>query len=216
MSLSQVDAGQRVVHQNQRDALLVGHAGVGLHIDRNDVVFGARRGGKDLLAVDDPLVALAPRRGAHGTGVGAGVGLGHRDRHAYLARHQLGQKVALLRFRAVVQQVQAVEHRGAVGAQHVVALAAQLFADDGEVHHVAAQAAVFLGEHHRNQPHLDECVIDLVGITCIDVGFPDVFGRGHPVEHLAHAVAQDVLLFGKTEIHLSFLLLEYETGARLK
>jgi hypothetical protein len=100
-----------------------------------------------------------------------------------------------------VQDVQAVEDAGAVGAEEVVALAAELLGDHGEVDHAAAQAAHRLGEGHAQQPHLDEGVVQLVGVARLGVAAADVLRRGDTVQHGAHAVAQQVLFFGEGEIH---------------
>jgi hypothetical protein len=100
-----------------------------------------------------------------------------------------------------VQDVQAVEDAGAVGAEEVVALAAQLLGDDGEVNHAAAQAAHRLRERHAQQAQLDEGVIQLTRVAGLLVAAADVLGCGDAVEHGAHAVAQQVLFFGEGEIH---------------
>jgi hypothetical protein len=104
--------------------------GAGQH---EDPVGGVAGRGPDLLAVDDPLVAVEHGAGGDVGQVGAGVGLGVALAPAVLAGDDAGQEVALL----------------LVGAPH----------DDGVADHADAEAVVarlgrhvglgeLLGEHH--------------------------------------------------------------------
>ena len=87
--------GDVVGHAQDRDALVLGHVGVGAH-GQPDVVglVGAR--GEDLGAVDDVLVAVAHGPRAQRRQVGARLGLGVADGEVELAGEDLGQEERLL------------------------------------------------------------------------------------------------------------------------
>ena len=70
-----LDAGGGHVDEQHRDAGLLLHLGVGAHQREDPVAVLAERGPR-LLAVDDPVVAVAHGRRAEAGEVGAGVGLG--------------------------------------------------------------------------------------------------------------------------------------------
>src|SRR5438876_857604 len=73
-------------------------------------------------------------------------GSDHGNGHADLARHQLGQPMALLLFGAFACHIESAENTAAERHHHIGAVAAELFGDDGKVDHTAAGAAIFLGE----------------------------------------------------------------------
>ena len=84
----------------QAHALVAGlGVGIGLHQHREAGALDAV-GDPGLGAVDDVVVAVAPRRHADRLQVGAGVGLGQRQAAADLAAGELGQPLRLLRRRA--------------------------------------------------------------------------------------------------------------------
>ena len=97
-----LDAG--LLHRAQQvgDALVLGGVGVGAAEDE-DVVGDEPLGGPDLLAVDDPLVAVEHGLGAERGEVGAGVGLGEALAPGDLAREDLGQEELLLLLGAPLQ-----------------------------------------------------------------------------------------------------------------
>ena len=82
-------------HEQERDALVLGDVGVGAgeHEDPVGQVAGA---GPDLLAVDDPLVAVELGPAPEVAEVGAGVGLGVALAPQVLAGEDAGQEVRLL------------------------------------------------------------------------------------------------------------------------
>ena len=77
-------AGQRRVDDEQRDAAVAG-VGIGLHDEREEVRACSVRD-EHLAAVDAPDVAVADAPRPDRGDVGAGVGLGDRDRPDLLAR----------------------------------------------------------------------------------------------------------------------------------
>ena len=177
--------------------------GVGLHIDVDDVVFGAGGGRPDLLAADDVFIAGAPRLRAHGADVGSGIGLRHRNRHADFAGNQLRQPMALLLLRSLAGDVEGAKHAAAECHRHVGAVAADLLGHDRKVDDVAAGAAIFLREGERKQPGVHPRIIKLVRIEPLAVEPAQVFGRGDPLHQLADAVPQELLLGRVLKIHAS-------------
>ena len=103
------------------------------------------RSGEPLMAVDDVLVALASRCGAHPHGVGAGVlRFGHGEATADLPGGERAQPARLLLRRAVgVQQL----HVADVRRRTVEGVVAQ---------RAAAQRLAHLGKVAQRQPHAAE------------------------------------------------------------
>ena len=177
--------------------------GVGLHIDVDDVVLGAGAGRPDLLPGNHVFIAVAPRLRAHGADIGAGIRLGHGNRHADFAGNQFRQPVALLFLGAFAGDVERAKNAAAEGHRHVGAVAADFLGDDGEINDAAAEAAIFLGEGQSEQPGLHPGVIELVRIKPLSVEPAQIVGRCHPLHQLAHAF-QELLLLGRIlEIHAS-------------
>ena len=90
------------LEHDQRDALGARAAGLA---DHDDQVGGLAVGDERLLAVDDVVVALLPRGGAHGLQVGPGAGFGHRDGTDPFAARELWQPALLLLLGAVIEDV---------------------------------------------------------------------------------------------------------------
>ena len=111
------------------------------------VVRVAAVGDPALAAVDDVLVAVEARLGAHVGRGRAGVRLGDADGHGDLAADRLGQDVLLLLLGAEELDDAA---RADVGLEHLerggTALLGQLLLDDERVEQGAAVAAVLLRE----------------------------------------------------------------------
>ena len=82
-------------HDDDRDALVLLHLGVGAHREP-DVVGVGREAREDLLAVDHVLVAVADGARLQRREVGAGVGLGVADREVDLAGEDLRDVELLL------------------------------------------------------------------------------------------------------------------------
>ena len=93
-------------------------------------------GDVELRPVDHPLVAVADRAGLQAGDVGAGVGLGHRDRADHLAPDRRDE-VALLQLLGA----EAVQRRGRHVGLH----------GDRHAHAGGVAAPDLLGEHHREQ-----------------------------------------------------------------
>jgi hypothetical protein len=89
--------------------------------------------------------------GAHRLQVGAGAGLGHRDRGHHLAAGHLGQPALALRFGAITQDV--VRHDAAVHAVGKAAghLQRQRLGDGDLMPEVAAAAAIGFGDAGAQQ-----------------------------------------------------------------
>ena len=90
-----LDAGLVHRHEQERDALVLGHVGVGAGQHEDPVGEVAGRG-PDLLAVDHPLVAVELGPAAEVAEVGAGVGLAVALAPEVLAREDARQEVRLL------------------------------------------------------------------------------------------------------------------------
>src|SRR5690606_33569824 len=127
-----------------------------------DAVGEAAAGDEGLGAVEDVVVAVAPRGGLHPGEVGAGAGLGHRDGGHHLAGHERRQPALLLLLRPVLQQVgqdevdvhpiaaEAHPGAGALLGDHRLVLEAGL-----------PGAAVLLGHLDAEHPELAELVVEV-------------------------------------------------------
>jgi hypothetical protein len=175
--------------------------GVGLHIEIDDIVPGARHRGPDLLAVDPPFIAVAHRRSAHRADIRAGVGLRHRDREFDLAAEQLRQPVALLLLGRLAHQVEAAKDIAAIGHHQIGAGARDLLGDDCHVDDAAAGAAIFLGERQRDQAGFDPGLIELFRVGALAVVLSHIVRRRVLLHQLAHRLAQQPLFLAESEIH---------------
>ena len=104
-------------------------------------------GDKGLLAVDDVVITVTPRRSAHGTQVAADTRLAHGDDADQLTTDHTWQPLLLLLFAAIGNDVRRDDfrvggetHGGSVGPR-------QLFDHNRRVTEVASGATVFFG--HR-------------------------------------------------------------------
>ena len=141
-------------HAAARVAAALGVLGTA-HDDEEIGPHAVRR--EPLVAVDDPLVAVAPRRGLERTGVGAGlVGLGHREARLERALDERDQPLPLLLLGAVlhedrlvarVRRDDAEQRRRADGVrEHLVHV--------GELEEVETRAAVLHRQVRGPQPCL--------------------------------------------------------------
>ena len=160
------EAGHAVLDDEQRQPLAP-VVGIRRRAGNHDHQVGLHAAGDERLgAVDDPVVAVAHRGGAHAREVRSGAGLGHRDRGEQLARRQAREPaVALLGVRVVQEVRQDHLELGAHRRQrdqrprrlllhhHVVAVvglaAAAVLLGDGHAEH--AQRAHLL-EHLAGHP----------------------------------------------------------------
>ena len=110
--------GWSIGHEQERDALVLRHVGVGAgeHEDPVGEVAGRR---PDLLAVDHPLVAVERGPAAEVAEVGAGVGLGVALAPDVLAAEDAREEVALLLLGAPLEE-RVADH---LDAEHVVGAA---------------------------------------------------------------------------------------------
>ena len=111
------DAGARHVEQEEADPLMLGRGGIGAD-QAEDPVGLVGIAGPDLLAVDQPMIALVLAFGLQAGEVGAGARLGIALAPAYLAAGDLGQIMLLLRLAAIFEQGRA-EHRDAEAHQRI-------------------------------------------------------------------------------------------------
>ncbi len=96
-----LDAGQRHVDDQARDALVLGGVGVGAHTELTPIRAMSQRC-PDLLAVDDVLVAVQHRAGAQRGEIRPGFRLRHALAPDVVGAHHPGEQLALLGIRAVL------------------------------------------------------------------------------------------------------------------
>ena len=172
------------------------HVGAGL----------AAVGDEDFLPVQEVVVPHVLGGGLGAAGVGAGVGLGEAEGPQLLAGAQVGQILLLLLLGAVLKDGGAAQrgvggYDDGGGAAHL----GQLLHAHGVGQHVAAGAAVLLGEvdaHHAQLGHLLHglhgealLLVDLLGQR-LDLGLGE----------LAVHLADHLLLFRQVKIHFAVLL----------
>src|SRR6185437_11628387 len=201
VELSELDSGRVVVDEEERQALAVMRLGVGLHIDIDDIVLGAGAGRPELLPVDYPVIAVAPRNRSHRADIRARIGLRHRDRHFDLALDELRQPMALLLVRALALDVEAAEEAAADHHAEIGARARNLLHDDRSIDRAAAEPAISFGERQREQPRFDPGIIERIGVGFLVVELAHHLGRAMLRHQLLDAVAQQNLLFAEAAIH---------------
>ena len=196
----------------RRALALAGHAGVGVH-DRDDdpavvggggdedVVGEGTVGHADLLAVEHPAVAVAPRGGDGVVRVGAGLDEGGGEQT--LAVRDAGQEPLLLLVAAELGDRQRAEHDGGqVG--HGRHRAAELLEHDRRLEEPVPAAAVRLGEGDAEQAGLGELRPQLaveVVLTGLDLLEALVGDLG--VEDLLGEALQVLLLLVEGKVHVA-------------
>ena len=156
------EAGRVDVDEAERRQaeLTVGQAAAG-HDQHRVGVLDARDVG--LLAVEEQLVAAALERGGEVVRVGAGVGLGDRERDLGRARRDAAQPMVLLVVGAVAGQDRADDRRRDDDQEQRLAGRRDLLADRGEPGHAEPAAAPLLGEVDAQVALLGERVPELGG-----------------------------------------------------
>ena len=149
-------------------------------------MLGAR--GPDLLAVDDVVVAVAPREGLERSRVGAAGRLGDAEGlQPQLARGDLGQILLLLRLAAVAQQrAHDVHLRVAGGA--VAAGALDLLEDRGGGRQRQAGAAVLLRDQRGEIAGVGQRLDELARIGALAVELAPILA-GNAAHKLADLLA---------------------------
>ena len=195
------DARGLHVHDDHRDALVLGGVGVGAH--REPAVVGVRgERGPHLLAVDDVLVTVANGPGLQRGQVGAGLRLGVADAEVQVAGEDLGQEEVLLLVRAELHDRRAhgVDrehgHRGA--HPH------GLVEEDELLDLAAALAAVLLGPADA-QPAVGRHLLDHLAGDGADAVLlvqlrPQLVGQ-EPVVVLTELVPEGLLLLRVGDVH---------------
>jgi len=146
--------------------------------------------------VDDPLVAVADRAGAHAAGIGAGLDLGERESRRPLAARELRQ-VALLQLLGPEQldreRAELLHHQHQSGRR---ARLRQFLHRDVERQRARPGAAVLLVEREREDVLLGQQLPQVVRVLglLVDLGSP----RGNPLAgDLADQVAERDLLLAE-------------------
>ena len=178
-------------------AALQGHA-LGTHLGRglgdDDDQFRVDAvGDEGLLAVEHVVVALAPRRGAHGLEVAARAGLGHGDGADQLARGHARQPAVLLHLAAIGMDVGRDDVRMQRKAQPAGARARDLLQQHGRMAEVAA-AAIGLGQHGVEQAFAPGLAPDLLGHDALALPFGMV-GHDLALEEAAGLLAELFMVF---------------------
>ena len=157
-----------------------------------------------LVAVDDVVVALAHRGGAHGAGIGAGVGLRLRERGGLLAAQHREQIFLLLR------RVEREQDRLDVGAEHAGPArrqrdrAGELLPHHDQAEQAEPLPAVFGRHVEQPQPELLGLALEVGAHVGAQVG---AVHRGHldrdqlAIDEGLDRVLEQLELLGKVEVH---------------
>ena len=203
-----VDAGLAHVHEEARDALVLGHLGVGAGEEEPPVGDGAARR-PDLLTVDDEVVARVDGAGLERGEVGAGIGLGIELAPQLLRREDLPEVARLLRVGAVDHdggpddaEAEAIGGRGRVHPRHLVG-------HDGLLHRPRAGAPDLLRPAHAQIARLVELAMPPAPV----VERPDLLARQVLFEPGAHLLPVGDVLGGVVQVHAASLLVGVEPGS---
>ena len=197
------DADARGVHgdQEHRDALVLGHVGVGAG-GEPDVVGVAGQAGEDLGAVDDVLVTVAHGPGGQRCEVGARVRLGVADTEVDLPGQDLGEEVLLLLLRAEVHDGRA---HGVDGQHGHGCAAAHGLVEEDELFNGRATLATPLGWPADAEPAVASHLLDDLAHHGADAACPrELFLelRGQQVLVVGAQLAlEPLLLLGKGNLH---------------
>ena len=130
--------------QDEADAARARAAGA--HRERDEVGAHAR-GDEGLRAVDDVMIAVAPRGRAEIRDIGAAAGLGDRERRDFLAREDLRQHARLHLLRAAMQDRRRADRVAEEARRHAAAAGARDLLHRDDAHEaVALGPAVALRE----------------------------------------------------------------------
>ena len=187
-------AGAIGFHQDQADPA---RAGVRVGLAGQHQQVGAEPGGDEhLLAVDDVVIAVAQRGGAHRRHIAAAGWLGHAQRHHDLALRHGRKPAALLRLRPVMHEIgrddvrMQVEGRaGGAGARH-------LLDHDGTEQKISSGAAIRFRHAGAKQPKFAGYLPDRARH---DPGFLPfrVMGGDFGGDEAANLVAEQLMLAGE-------------------
>ena len=158
-----VVAGVRELDEERAELLVTRRVGVRLRHDQRDIG-DAGGAAEPLLAVENPVVAIADGAGLHAGCVSAGGLLGHRVADALFAVEQRLEELLLLEGRAVREER---EHRGVVGALRVQGERAEIalaqFHLDERVGQRSEAHAAELGWDERAPKPLRACLLAQLG-----------------------------------------------------
>src|SRR5262249_6149941 len=209
------DAGRVLVENKAGDAAARSLAAVGRGHE-NDEVGPIGAGDEALGAVDDVVVAVAHRGGAHGARIGAGLGLGLCE--AALALAARGRNQVTLTHLAL----EGVERRPDIGAENAHHPgrqrdgAAELGPDDRMAEHTKALAAELLGDADLPQaqflaapgkPGFD------VGLELLSVERLALDRNELLIDEPPHHVAQHFQFVREIELHSSTRRLQKDTSS---
>ena len=158
------DLDALLVHRHEQvgDAGVLGRVGVGAG-EQEAVVGVLGLGGPDLLAVDDPLVAVELGLALQAGEVGAGVGLGEALAPRRLALEDAGEELLLLLLGPPLQDRRADEGVAEEVAAHRGADPGELLVEHHVLHGRQALAAVLLRPRRADPPALEELLVPLLG-----------------------------------------------------
>ena len=154
--LDPLDVGR---HRDHRQALVL-VAGPVRPAHEQDVVGGVRAGDPRLLPVDDVAAVVALGPAAEVADVGAGLGLGHRDRLDPAARD--AAEDLLLELLGAEPADGARRDHADAEEPHRDQPAGELLAQQAHVDRAAAGAAVLLGDRDPEPPELGDPLVQLL------------------------------------------------------
>ena len=195
---------------DHRQALVLGLA-LGRAADDEDVVGDVGVGDEDLLAVDDEAAVDALGRGGQRADVGAGLGLGHRDRLDRAAGDP-AEDLRLLLLGAEAPGRAGDDQRRRVAADRRQP-ARGLFHEEAGVEHRAAGAAVLLGDRDPEPAELGHLPVDVeVVMELVALGelLPLLLRAALARAEVADRGDEVLLLIGEGEVHRASVL----SGAR--
>ena len=170
--------------------------GIRLGGDDDDVGVDAV-GNKGLGPVQDPVIVLLHRGGAHAGEVGSGIGLGHGDRQDVLAADALGQEARTLLFIAETGEIGSHQATVQVG-EPVTGTGVGRFLDDHLVEAdivVPGTAVLLIRPDHQEALFTGPAK----GVAIHDAGLTPALHMWHNLgcEELAECLAEHLLFFGK-------------------
>ncbi|MNO69392.1 hypothetical protein D3C76_602460 [compost metagenome] len=160
-------------------------------------------GDKGLLAVDDVIITVAPRRGTHGAQITADARFTHGDHTDQFTTDHARQPLLLLLFAAIGNDVRRDDFRMS-GEPHGSGIgASQLLDHHCRVAEVTARSAVFFRHGRAQQAILTGLQPDLLGHDAVFFPLMQV-GHDFAVDETAGLITEHVVVFSKYAAHLAY------------